>query len=105
MAKIGSIDLTQLLGFTIVADELPDGLDFQNQTVGARLGARVGFEPTGKPKQVEFGKLLGFAAVGNEIGESVDFRADVIEAKLGAKVGVEAWVTCEDIAMQESGEV
>ena len=106
MPTIGPIDFTQLLGFTIVADELPDGLDFQNQTVGARLGAKVGFEPNTKPvKQVEFRKLLGFAAVSNEIGDSVDFQADVIEAKLGAKVGVEAWVTCEEIAVQESGEV
>ena len=104
MAKIGSIDFSKLLGFALVADAGSDGIDFRNQTVAARLGAKVGLEPRGKPTTVEFRRLLGFAAVGDEIGESVDFQADVIEAKLGAKVGVEAWVACEDIAAQESGE-
>ena len=55
-------------------------------------------------KQVEFRKLLGFAAVSDELGDSVDFQADVIEAKLGAKVGIEAWVACEEVAVQDSGE-
>ena len=88
MRKYNQLDFAKLLGFDTVAAKLFEELDFQDQTVGARLGAKVGFEPNTKPvKQVEFRKLLGFAAVSNEIGDSVDFQADVIEAKLGAKVG------------------
>ena len=73
MAKIGSIDFSQLLGFALVANASSDGIDFHDQTVGARLGAKVGFEPGGKRKPVEFRRLLGFAAVGNEIGEKCRF--------------------------------
>ena len=36
------IDFTKLLGFDTVSDELPAGLDFQNDTFGSRLGAKVG---------------------------------------------------------------
>ncbi len=38
------IDYTKLLGFAAVSDELSDGVDFQNDTVSATLGAKVGTE-------------------------------------------------------------
>ena len=41
------IDFAKLLGFNSVSDELPDGLDFKDDTIGARLGAKVGIEQTG----------------------------------------------------------
>ena len=47
MQKPDSIDFTKLLGFEMVTRELEKELDFQNETVGAKLGAKVGFpEPT-----------------------------------------------------------
>lgn len=39
------IDFSKLLGFDCVAQELAYGLDFQDPTVDAKLGAKVGFEP------------------------------------------------------------
>jgi hypothetical protein len=36
------IDYSKLLGFDMVIDELADGVDFNNPTVGAKLGAKVG---------------------------------------------------------------
>jgi hypothetical protein len=39
-----SIDFSKLLGFDSVAEQLADGVDFQDPTVGAKLGAKVGGE-------------------------------------------------------------
>lgn len=36
------IDFSKLLGFGLVTDELAEGLDFQNDTLGSRIGAKVG---------------------------------------------------------------
>ena len=36
------IDYSKLLGFDLVSDALVDGIDFHNQNVGAKLGAKVG---------------------------------------------------------------
>ena len=36
------IDFAKLLGFNTVSNELPDGLDFKGDSIGARLGAKVG---------------------------------------------------------------
>jgi hypothetical protein len=38
------IDYAKLLGFAAVSDELSEGVDFQNDTVSATLGAKVGTE-------------------------------------------------------------
>jgi hypothetical protein len=38
------IDFTKLLGFDAVSEQLTDGVDFQNDTVSATLGAKVGTE-------------------------------------------------------------
>ena len=36
------VDYSKLLGFDMVSDELAKGVDFNNPTVGAKLGAKVG---------------------------------------------------------------
>jgi hypothetical protein len=38
------IDYAKLLGFAAVSEEFTDGVDFQNDTVSATLGAKVGTE-------------------------------------------------------------
>ncbi len=42
MQKPGTIDFAKLLGFETVTRELSDALDFQDETLGAKLGAKVG---------------------------------------------------------------
>jgi hypothetical protein len=36
------MDYSKLLGFDTVSDQLENGIDFQDPTVGAKLGAKVG---------------------------------------------------------------
>ena len=53
MQKLEKIDLTKLLGFETVARESSDDVDFQDETLGAKLGAKVGniieaVEPEGR---------------------------------------------------------
>jgi hypothetical protein len=50
MQKPDKIDFTKLLGFKIIADELADITDFQNETLGAKLGAKVGGKPINEPE-------------------------------------------------------
>jgi hypothetical protein len=38
------INFSKLLGFASVSGELSDGVDFQENTIGAKLGAKVGAE-------------------------------------------------------------
>ena len=64
------MDFSKLLGFAIVADQISKGVDFQDETVGAKLGAKVGEEPT-------------------DPAGLVDFRNETFASKLGAKVGLE----------------
>ena len=45
------IDYAKLLGFDMVIDELEKGVDFNNPTVGAKLGAKVGFTTVTKTEQ------------------------------------------------------
>ena len=49
MQKSDSIDFAKLLGFQTITDELANELDFQNETLGDKLGAKVGLEPIGSP--------------------------------------------------------
>ena len=42
MQNENRIDFTKLLGFDAVAEELACGIDFRNETIAARLGAKVG---------------------------------------------------------------
>ena len=61
------IDFTKLLGFNTVSDELPDGIDLQNDTLGDKLGAKVGPAEISSP--------------------GINFQDETLGAKLGAKVG------------------
>ena len=45
------IDYAKLLGFDAVSDKLSDGVDFQDETVSATLGAKVGGEPVASSSQ------------------------------------------------------
>ena len=47
------IDYAKLLGFDSVSDELSEGIDFQSETIGAKLGAKVGHEPVNPAKLAE----------------------------------------------------
>jgi hypothetical protein len=38
------IDFSKLLGFSSVSPQFSDGVDFQDETFGAMLGAKVGVE-------------------------------------------------------------
>ena len=53
MQKPDRIDFAKLLGFELVTRELLENFDLQEETIGAKLGAKVGasIEPTG------FGKI------------------------------------------------
>jgi len=42
------MDYSKLFGFDMVANDVIDGVDFQNATIGAKLGAKVGKEPPPK---------------------------------------------------------
>ena len=42
MRKVDAIDFAKLLGFNTVVRDLSEDLDFQNETLGAKLGAKVG---------------------------------------------------------------
>jgi hypothetical protein len=49
MTEIKKIDFTKLLGFETVSEQLSEGLDFQDETISAKLGAKVGPDPTPAP--------------------------------------------------------
>ena len=42
MSERNKIDFSRLLGFEVVSEELAERVDFQNETFGGRLGAKVG---------------------------------------------------------------
>jgi hypothetical protein len=65
-----TIDFTKLLGFATVSQELSAGIDLQNDTLGSKLGAKVG-------DQIE---SQGPARV-------VNFQNDAFASRLGAKMG------------------
>ncbi len=58
--KATNLDYTKLLGFEAVSDLIADTFDFQDDTLGAKLGAKVGKEelihrgtqPRNKPNEV-----------------------------------------------------
>ena len=65
------IDFTKLLGFDTVSHELSEsGLDLRDDTLGSKLGAKVGQETESTAPSL-----------------AVDFRNDTLASKLGAKVG------------------
>ena len=42
MKKTDKIDWSKLLGFDTVSDRISSKIDFRDETIGARLGAKVG---------------------------------------------------------------
>ncbi len=47
MREVQKIDYAKLLGFATVSDEIAGEVDFQDETIGAKLGAKVGGENVG----------------------------------------------------------
>ena len=84
------LDWAQLLGFDAVGH-----CDFKDETVGARVGAKVGAVEAETPPQnradadVDFSRLLGFGTVAGELSEGVDLKNGTFGDKLGAKIGLE----------------
>ncbi len=66
-----NIDFTKLLGFDTVAEEVSGGLDLQNDTLGGKLGAKVGDGEDVSP------------------AKGLDFQDDTFGSRLGAKVSAE----------------
>ena len=95
------IDFTKLLGFNTVSNELPDGLDFKGDSIGARLGAKVGTEVTPETKAIQFSKLLGFDIATDELSKGLDLQDETLSAKLGAKVGPEITSPSRGIDFQD----
>jgi Rad3-related DNA helicase len=46
------IDYAKLLGFAAVTDRLSEGVDFQDETISARLGAKVGGPEVSEPAKL-----------------------------------------------------
>ena len=42
MQKTDKIDYAKLLGFAAASDQISGSVDFSDETIGARLGAKVG---------------------------------------------------------------
>jgi hypothetical protein len=84
-----AIDFGRLLGFDAVAEQASKGMDFQCDTISARIGAKVGVPEPGASvaRKLDCSKLLGFAAVAGELAKGIDFRDDTFSDKVGAKVG------------------
>ena len=45
MKKVSEIDYSKLLGFEAIGDEIAGNVDFQDERVAAKLGAKVGADP------------------------------------------------------------
>ena len=55
MQESKKIDYSKLLGFVSVSDRLSGEIDFQDETMSARLGAKVGDEPVEPSRRAETG--------------------------------------------------
>ena len=42
MKKSDVLDFSKLLGFDVIVDQISGSIDFQNEAIGAKLGAKVG---------------------------------------------------------------
>lgn len=49
MQEQGKVDFSKLLGFETVGEQLADGVDFRNETISDRLGAKIGPLPEDSP--------------------------------------------------------
>jgi hypothetical protein len=67
-----NIDFSKLLGFENASEVLPEVVDFRDQTVGDKLGAKIGL-----PEDISPAK-------------GIDFRDETFGARVGAKVSSES---------------
>lgn len=84
MAESSNLDFARLIGFGGVVDHLSNEVDFRDETIGAKLGGKVGEEPAG---EVDFAKLLGFDTVSDQLACGLDLKNSTVSDKLGAKIG------------------
>jgi hypothetical protein len=49
MSTANKIDYSKLLGFESVGDLITEGVDFQDDALAAKLGAKVGNDPLNAP--------------------------------------------------------
>ena len=91
MQKPDKLNFAGLFGFETVSNKLSSGLDFQDDSIAAKLGAKVGDgESSGAPaekKAIQFSKLLGFEVVAEELSKDLNFQDETMGDKLGAKIG------------------
>jgi len=52
MRKTATLDFSKLLGFATVRGQISECFDFRDETVGARLGAKVGGEVTNTARKL-----------------------------------------------------
>ena len=61
MAKSKHVELARLLGFETLDDHVAGPIDFQDETIGDKLGAKVGEpEPNAPAGEIDHAPLLGF---------------------------------------------
>lgn len=89
-----TIDYRMLLGFSSVSEAVGKGVDFRDETLGSKLGAKIGqVEPVAPgssnqdPATLDYRRLFGFSAMAESRTGGIDFRHEEIAAKVGAKVG------------------
>jgi hypothetical protein len=58
MKRHDDIDFSKLLGFDAVNDQISGSVDFQDETIGAKLGAKVGIEALAEVAPVTLGEAL-----------------------------------------------
>jgi hypothetical protein len=58
MKRHDDIDFSKLLGFDAVNDQISGSVDFQDETIGAKLGAKVGIEVLAEVAPVTLGEAL-----------------------------------------------
>lgn len=88
MHKADKLNFAGLFGFETVSNRLASGLDFQDVSIGAKLGAKVGDLEADTPP-IQYSKLLGFDVVAAELSAGLNFQDEIIGDKLGAKIGPE----------------
>ena len=103
MRKYNQLDFAKLLGFDTVAVKLFEELDFQDQIIAARLGAKsVLSQVRNWRRRSTYNQLRLLSVPSLEI--TSDFQADVIEAKLGAKSDPKPGLLCRMLLLISSGE-
>ena len=58
MKRHDDIDFSKLLGFDAVNDQISGSVDFQDETISAKLGAKVGIEVLAEVAPVTLGEAL-----------------------------------------------